>query len=167
MIRYAALLRAVNVGGVTVRMTDLKALCEAAGLADVRTYIASGNVVFGSGLPPAEIKSAIETRLAALVGKPVPVFLRTGAELAAVVTANPFPDASGSKVMAVFLDEAPGPSVFDKVAHQTVEQIELGTREIYIHYPDGMGRSKLRVKAAEPGTARNMNTVAKLSELAA
>lgn len=167
MTRYAALLRAVNVGGLTVRMTDLKALCEAAGFSDVRTYIASGNVVFDTDRSPAAAKAAIEAGLKTLVGKPVPVFLRTGPELAAVVAANPFPDANPSRVMAMFLDEAPPEDLLEKVAHQTVEQIVPGTREVYIHYPDGMGRSKLRVKGAEPGTGRNMNTVAKLAEMAA
>lgn len=165
MTRYAALLRAVNVGGVTVRMTDLKALCEACGLTNVQTYIASGNVVFDAKAPAAKVKSALEAALKDLVGKPVPVFLRTGSELAAVVAANPFPDATPSKVMAVFLDDVPPADTLERVMHQTVEQIVPGAHEIFIHYPDGMGRSKLRVRAAEAGTARNMNTVAKLAEL--
>jgi uncharacterized protein (DUF1697 family) len=167
MTRYAALLRAVNVGGLTVRMTDLKALCEAAGFSDVRTYIASGNVVFDSDQPPARIKEAIEAGLKDLVGKPVPLFLRTGPELAAVAAANPFADANPSRVMAVFLDATPSPAALaEKVMHQTIEQIAPGDRVVYVHYPDGMGRSKLKVRALEPGTARNMNTVAKLAELA-
>lgn len=166
MTRYAALLRAVNVGGVTVRMTDLKALCETCGFTEVRTYIASGNVVFDTKEPRAKVKSALEAALKDLVGKPVPVFLRTGSELAAVVAANPFADGNPSRVMAVFLDDSPPHDTLERVMHQTVEQIAPGAREIFIHYPDGMGQSKLRVRAAEPGTARNMNTVAKLAELA-
>ena len=166
MTRYAALLRAVNVGGVTVRMADLKALCETCGFTDVRTYIASGNVVFDTADPRAKVKDALEAGLKTLVGKPVPVFLRTASELAAVLAASPFAGADPSRVMAVFLDDSPPPDTLERVAHQTVEQIAPGAREIFIHYPDGMGQSKLRVRAAEAGTARNMNTVAKLASLA-
>jgi uncharacterized protein (DUF1697 family) len=69
--------------------------------------------------------------------------------------------------MAFFLDAAPPADTLDQVTGRTTERIALGTREIYVHYPEGMGTSKLRIRAAQSGTARNMNTVAKLAELAA
>ena len=108
MITYIALLRAVNVGGTgKLPMTDLKAMCEDAGFTDVRTYIASGNVVFRSKASAAKVKSALETRLAAHAGKPVGVVVRTHAELAAVLKANPFPKAAQNRAVAIFLDAPP------------------------------------------------------------
>jgi uncharacterized protein (DUF1697 family) len=69
--------------------------------------------------------------------------------------------------MAFFLDQAPAADAAKTVSNQTNEQIKLGVREIYGYYPDGMGQSKLKIPAAKNGTARNMNTVAKLAEMAA
>jgi uncharacterized protein (DUF1697 family) len=165
---FVALLRAVNVGGTgKLAMTDLKALCEAGGFYAVRTYIASGNVVFESKLSEREVKREIEKRLAAHAGKPIQVIVRTGAEIAAVSAANPFPDAPGNRTVAIFLDEAPSPSALDGVTGRVNEQLALGKREIYVLYGDDMGRSKLKIPAAKNGTARNMNTVAKLAVMAA
>ena len=108
MHAYVALLRAVNVGGTgKLPMSDLKALCERAGLLGVRTYIASGNVVFASRMSEAAVKRALEPALEAYAGKPVGVLVRTAAEMARVVADNPFPDASPSRTVAIFLDEPP------------------------------------------------------------
>ena len=168
MTAFVALLRAVNVGGTgKLPMNDLKSMCEAAGLRRVRTYIASGNVIFHSGLAEREVKRAVEDALAAYAGKPVGVLVRTAAEMAAVSAHNPFPDAPANYTVAIFLDEPPPADAAEKAAGRDREIIRLGLREIYVHYPDGMGRSKLRIPAAAAGTARNMNTVAKLAEMAA
>jgi uncharacterized protein (DUF1697 family) len=89
---FVALLRAVNVGGTgKLAMADLRRLCEAAGFEDVRTYIASGNVVFGARGTTAEIKGALEQVLAAHAGRRIRVAVRTAAEMQAVAAANPFP----------------------------------------------------------------------------
>src|SRR5437868_6737379 len=86
MAVYVALLRAVNVGGTgKLPMSDLKELCEKAGFRKVRTYIASGNVVFESRMTGARVKNALETALAAYAGKPVGVLTRTAAEMAEVL----------------------------------------------------------------------------------
>jgi len=86
MQAYIALLRAVNVGGTgKLPMTELKAMCEAAGFKSVQTYIASGNVVFKSAKTEAQVKAALDAALAAYVGKPVGVLVRTAAEMAAVL----------------------------------------------------------------------------------
>jgi len=91
MPSYTALLRAVNVGGTgKLPMSELKAMCEAAGFAKVRTYIASGNVVFESKLSEKSVKAKLEKSLEAYAGKPVGVLVRSGAEMAAVLDANPF-----------------------------------------------------------------------------
>jgi len=165
--RYVALLRAVNVGGTgKLPMAELKAMCCKAGLARVETYIASGNVVFESEAAAATVKSALERRLLAYAGKPIGVVLRTGAEMRAVLKANPFPSARPNHTYAFFLDERPPGDALDYVAGKVDEEIRLGKREIYVHYADGMGRSKLRIPAAQSGTARNMNTIAALADMA-
>ena len=167
MTSYVALLRAVNLGGTNkLPMADLARLCREAGLEKVRTYIASGNVVFESGLTEAEVKSAIETRLAAYAGKPIPVLVRTGAEMAAVARDNPFPDDPPNWTVAIFLDEPPPVDALERATHVENEKIALGKREIYVAYGAGMARSKLRIPAAANGTARNMNSVRKVAELA-
>ena len=168
MNAYIALLRAVNVGGTgKLPMTELKAMCEAAGFKSVRTYIASGNVVFESSKTEAQVKATLEAALTAYAGKPVAVMVRTAAEMAAVVAGNPFSQMPGNRTMAFFLDKAPAVDATKTVSNQTNEEIKLGVREIYGYYPDGMGVSKLKIPAAKSGTARNMNTIAKLAEMAA
>jgi len=168
MTTFIGLLRAVNVGGTgKLPMRDLKALCEQLGFGEVRTYLASGNVVFTSGMSEAEIKTALEDGLAAYAGKPVGVMVRTGAELAAVLAANPFPDAPPNRTVAIFLDEPPPSDTLDDARGRADEEIVSGKREIYVRYGEGMGKSKLRIPAARTGTARNMNTVARLAALAA
>jgi uncharacterized protein (DUF1697 family) len=167
MTRYVALLRAVNVGGTgMLAMADLKALCVDAGFARVETYIASGNVVFDSPAPAPKVKAALEKRLAAHAGKPVGVVLRSAAEMRAVLDANPFPEAEGKLAYTLFLDDKPPADALERATGRQDEVLRLGRREIYVHYPSGMGRSKLRIPAAKIGTARNMNTVAKLAEMA-
>jgi len=168
MGKYIALLRAVNVGGTgKLPMTELKAMCEAAGFKSVRTYIASGNVVFQSPKTEPQVKAAIEKSLAAYAGKPVGVMVRTASEMAAVLASNPFPGMPGNCTVAIFLDKPPAADALKTVTRQTTEQIQPGLREIYVYYADHMGESKLKIPAAKEGTARNMNTVAKLAEMAA
>ena len=168
MTAFVALLRAVNVGGTgKLPMSDLKEICEELGFVAVRTYIASGNVVFESRKSEAAIKAALEKRLEAYAGKPVGVLVRTAAEIAQVAADNPFPKLAPNRTMAVFLDHAPPADALAGVRGQKEEQIRLGRREIYIHYGDGMAKSKLVVPAAKTGTARNINTVAALAKMAA
>jgi uncharacterized protein (DUF1697 family) len=165
---FIALLRAVNVGGTgKLPMSDLKGLCEKAGFRNVRTYIASGNVVAERDGSEAEAKAALEAELRTYAGKPIGVIVRTGAEMARVVALNPFPDRAANLTAAIFLDRAPPSNALSEIKGQANEEVRLGAREIYVHYPDGMGRSKLRIPAARDGTARNMNTVAKLAAMAA
>ncbi|HEV3427271.1 MAG TPA: DUF1697 domain-containing protein [Paraburkholderia sp.] len=168
MPTYVALLRAVNVGGTgKLPMSELRAMCEALGFANARTYIASGNVVFDSRLAAASVKKRLEQRLEEYAGKPVGVLLRTAAEMAAILADNPFADAPPERTVAIFLDAPPGAHALDKLSGQSTEQFAIGKREIYVFYPDGIGRSKLKIAAAKDGTARNMNTVATLAQWAA
>lgn len=164
---YVGLLRAVNVGGTgKLAMSDLKALCEKAGFDYVRTYIASGNVVFVAQRSEADVKATLEKALETHMGKNVGVLVRTVTELAAVLEANPFADAPPNRVIALFLDAAPPPDTLETITGRNDERIALGTREIYVHYGDGMADSKLKIPAAKTGTGRNINTVSKLVEMA-
>jgi uncharacterized protein (DUF1697 family) len=167
MTRYVALLRAVNVGGTgKLPMTDLKTMCTDAGFSQVETYIASGNVVFESKAAASKVKAELEARLLAYFGKPFGVVVRTASEIAAVLKTNPFPKAEPDRIYAIFLDERPAKDALKHAVGQSDEEMRLGDREILVYYPSGMGRSKLRIPAAKMGTARNMNTVAKLAEMA-
>jgi uncharacterized protein (DUF1697 family) len=167
MPTFIALLRAVNVGGTgKLPMTDLNHLCCTAGLQKVQTYIASGNVVFDTKKTASAVKAALEASLQRYSGKPVGVVIRTGAEMAAVLENNPFADAPANRTVAIFLDAAPPRDALDHITGRDDEEVALGRREIYVRYGESMARSKLKIPAAAQGTARNMNTVAKLAAMA-
>jgi uncharacterized protein (DUF1697 family) len=166
---YVALLRGVNlVGNSTLKMADLKVIAEELGLQKARTFIASGNLLFVSGEPEEKLRRLLEARLRAHMSKDVGVMLRTAAEMAAVVRANPFTDGPGNRVQAFFMNERPPKDLLETVRNQADdERVAAGAREVYVAYGErGIGKSRLRIPAAEAGTARNMNTVAKLAELA-
>lgn len=164
---FVALLRAVNVGGTgKLPMKELVAMAEAAGFERVRTYIASGNLVFETSRTERQVRAALEKALADYAGKPVGVLVRTAEEMEAVLAANPFPDAAPNRTVAIFLDGPPPADTLEQVIAPDGEEVRLGAREIYVSYGASMGRSKLKVPAAKAGTARNMNTVRRLAELA-
>jgi uncharacterized protein (DUF1697 family) len=165
MTAWVALLRAVNVGGTgKLPMSDLKRLCEEAGFAAVRTYIASGNVVFTSDRSEAAIRELLGKAIEDYAGKPVGVLVRSAAEMAAVRDRNPFADRPANRTVAIFVD---GPLALDDMSGRQDEEVQVGERELFVFYGDGMAYSKLRIPAAKAGTARNMNTVARLAEMAA
>lgn len=167
MTRYVALLRAVNVGGAgALPMSELRAMCVDAGFARVETYVASGNVVFESAAEPVAVRRALSDRLRAYAGKPVGVLLRSADEMRAILEANPFPEAEPKFTYGIILDDVPPVDALAQISGQQDEQVGLGAREIYVHYPGGMGRSRLKIPAARTGTARNMNTIARLVEIA-
>lgn len=164
---YIALLRAVNVGGTgKLPMKDLVAMCESLGFTDVQTYIASGNVLFDSEQSAATCRALLEAALQSYAGKPVGVFMRTPAELAAILDANPYADKAPNRTITIFLDAAPDASVITSAKGRKEEEMALGSQHMYVYYGDGMADSKLLIPAASNGTARNMNTVAKLLVLA-
>ena len=168
MTAYVALLRGVNlVGKSTLKMADLKAIAEELGLEKARTFIASGNLLFVSNAPEEKLRRMLEERLQAHMSKDVRVMLRTADEMEAVRRANPFAHVPGNNVLAFFMNEPPPANVLETVRNRDDERIAAGTREVFVAYGEkGIGRSRLRIPAAEAGTARNMNTVAKLAELA-
>jgi uncharacterized protein (DUF1697 family) len=168
MTVYVALLRGVNlVGNSTLKMADLKEIAGELGLKSARTYIASGNLLFSSGEPEGKVRQMLEKQLQEHMGEGVRVMLRTAKEMEAAVRANPFTDAPGNRVQAFFMNEAPPEGLMETARNMDDERIAAGAREVYVAYGEkGIGRSRLRIPAAEAGTARNMNTVAKLAELA-
>ena len=166
MAVFVALLRAVNVGGTgKITMDDLRALCESAGFGNVRTYIQSGNVVFTSKHGAAAVQQKLEAALAKKMGKPVGVHIRTPAEIAAIIDRNPFKKAAPNRLLVLFLDRAAPKNALADLTIPGREEVALSGREIFIHYPDGMGRSKLKIPFASTATGRNLNTVTKLLEL--
>jgi len=165
---YVALLRGVNlVGKSRLKMSDLKEIAGKLGLRSVRTYIASGNLLFLSGEPEEKLRRLLEREVQAHIRKDVRVMLRTAAEMEAAVNANPFGNAPGNLVQAFFMNEAPPADLLATVRGQAEdERIAAGAREVFVAYGErGIGKSRLRIPVAEAGTARNMNTVAKLAAL--
>ncbi|OWV74835.1 hypothetical protein ATY76_26095 [Rhizobium sp. R339] len=165
---YIALLRAVNVGGTgSLPMAELKAICEGLGFADVKTYIQSGNVLFRSDESEKAVEEKLDKALGQKMGKRPGVMVRTRKELSDIVASAPFPDAKPNFLLVYLLPEkAPGDAL-DKMVAPDGEEVKLAGREIYVHYPNGSGRSKLKLPALKPGTSRNLNTMRKLAEMAA
>lgn len=184
MARYALLLRGVNVGGHRkLPMADLRAALESLGHADVATYLQSGNAVLSArGTGAARLAAQAEAALADRCGVRTRVLVRTHAQLAALVAANPFPDASAepAKLHVVFLSAAPdraGGAALDADA-LAPDRFALGTDAVYLRYAVSAGRSRLAevvLKAVTGGTAgrevvataRNWNTVLALLRMTA
>jgi uncharacterized protein (DUF1697 family) len=165
---YVALIRAVNLTGTgRLPKDDLKAMGEACGFDGVRTFINSGNLLFTSDLAESTVQKRMEERLADYFGKPWRVHVRSAREMAAAAKGNPFTDEKPSWVMAFFIDEKPARSMIDEARDVKGERLALGPRLIYVSYGEGIGKSKLKLPAIKPGTARNMNSVAKIAELLA
>lgn len=167
MPAYIALLRAVNVGGTRLPMTALSAMCEAAGFEQVRTYINSGNAIFRTKAGERRVKALLEARLQSYAGKPVGVLVRTAGEMASVLAANPFQRHPPNHTVAIFLDTSPPTDALDAARGRNRELLAVGSREIYVMYADGIAGSKLVIPATKAGSARNMNTIARLADMAA
>ncbi|OWO93549.1 hypothetical protein B5E41_17390 [Rhizobium esperanzae] len=164
---YIALLRAVNVGGTgSLPMAELKAICEGLGFTDVKTY-QSGNVLFRSDEAEKTVEEKLDEALGQKMGKRPGVMVRSRKELDAIAANAPFPDAKPNFLLVYFLPEKPPADALDKMVAPDGEEAKLTGREIYVHYPNGSGRSKLKLPALKPGTSRNLNTVRKLADMAA
>jgi uncharacterized protein (DUF1697 family) len=165
---YVALIRAVNVTGTGMLPKEvLKAMGEACGFESVRTFINSGNLLFRSKLGEAEVKKRIGQQVADYFGKPVQVYVRSAKEMAEATARNPFSDDKPSSVMAHFIDEKPVKAMLDEARDVAGERMALGPRLIYVSYGEGIGKTKLKLPAVKQGTARNMNSVARMAELLA
>jgi uncharacterized protein (DUF1697 family) len=166
---HIAFLRGINVGGNTlISMKDLVAICTGIGFEKVRTHLNSGNVIFESPLPEAELQKVLETALSGKTGKDTGVVIRSPGDLERVVKGNPFPEAVPSRVGVLLVPEPVAKNILAEFVIPGREKVVPGNREVYVHYPDGMGRSKLMWPLSlRGGTMRNINTLTKLAGLAA
>jgi uncharacterized protein (DUF1697 family) len=167
MTTYIALLRGINVGGNTpLPMAKLRDICIELGFKNVRTYIQSGNVLFESDLLEPKLINMLEKALHDQLGKHIPVMVRSAKDLETIISKNPFPNANPAQVGISFFSQPVLENYLKDFVNTEPEEIVVSGREIYVHYPNGMGRSKLKLpKMQEQGTVRNINTVTKLVEL--
>jgi uncharacterized protein (DUF1697 family) len=178
MTTYVALLRGINVGGKNkVAMADLREFLAGLGLDDAKTLLQSGNVVFRSqGKTAGALEKFLEKESAARLGVSADYVIRSAAEWAKVIEANPFPNeaqSDPSHLVVMFLKSTPTPASVKAVQASIKgrEIVKSHGRELYLVYPDGIGTSKLTGTLIEwqlglRGTARNWNTVLKLGALA-
>lgn len=168
MALQVALLRGVNLGKRQVVMAELRAVCAAAGFTNVRSLLASGNLILESALSGAKLEAKLERVILDGLGLKTDVYVRTGAELGAMIAANPF--KAFAKTTPTFLVgyfmraklSAAEKAALD--AQEGPEEIKQGRNCLYIKFPDGQGPSNL--KLPKLGTARNWNTVTKLAAAA-
>ena len=167
MNTFVALLRAINVTGTgKLAMKDLVALCEDAGFKNPSTYIQSGNVVFQTKLAEDKAQQRLEKALATKMGKVHDVILRTADQLDSVLKRVPFRKAPANRVHVLFMSEAPTKAEAAGITTPGKEEWKLLGRDLVVHYPDGQGATKLKIPFAKRGTARNLNTIAKLRDMA-
>jgi uncharacterized protein (DUF1697 family) len=164
---YIAFLRGINVGGNTmIPMPGLKSMYEKLGFANVRTFIQSGNVLFESKLAEKMLVKKMERALQQKMHKDIPVVIRTSKQLESIVANNPFSKAKPEQVGVMFFPEPVQKELFKGISIPGPEKVEISGREIYIHYPNGMGRSKLKLPALpQKATVRNINTITRLVAL--
>jgi uncharacterized protein (DUF1697 family) len=174
--RYVALLRGINLGKARqVGMPRLTDMLTARGHDDVRTHLRSGNVVLTSGLSEKKLAAELTEAIREEFGFDVPVVVRTGKELAAIVDGNPFADVATdpARYLVTFMAAAPTRAkVANLPAPEGGGQYDVRGRELYMWLPDGITGTPIASwnwdkLLGEPGTARNWRTVAKLAELAA
>lgn len=175
MKTWIALLRGINVGGHNkIPMAELRKACADLGFEDVATYIQSGNAVFRAGESAATVAAKLREAIAERFGCDVPVVLRTVRDLERVAGANPFlaEGADIARLAVGFLLDEPAPSRLDDLPPQPPgpEEFRLVGGEVYLHYPDGMGKSKLTTAWFDRAlgttmTARNWRTVNKLVDI--
>jgi uncharacterized protein (DUF1697 family) len=175
---YVSLLRAVNVGGRTLPMADLRALYEQLGHGDVVTYVQSGNVVSrSSARRAAAVERAVSAAISETFGLDVEVLVRTPAQLQSVLDGNPFlrgrgPAPASKTLHVTFLARAVDPSLTGSLDEDAFapDQFHVEGREVYVSCPNGYGRTKITTAWFEqtlqvPATTRNWNTVTRLLEL--
>lgn len=176
MATYIALLRAVNVGGRSLPMAELRATFAKLGIAGAKTLLQSGNVVFaGDKRSTAELEKLFETGVAKHHKMQVDFMIRTAREWSDIVAANPFPKeakADPGRLVVLALKGAPnaGAEQTLQAAIKGPETVRVVGKNAYLYYPIGQGASKLTAATIEKhlghrGTARNWNTTLKLLAL--
>jgi uncharacterized protein (DUF1697 family) len=176
MPAFVALFRGINVGGKVVKMAELSDMHAALGFHNVVTHIQSGNVIFTSAaLEAASPAQSIAEAFAARFGFRSEVIVRAAADYRAGMALNPFAnqsDKAPNRILLMFLASWPDAARQAALlrAYSGPETIMFAGRDLYLYYPDGVGRSKLTGALIEktlqtPGTARNWNTVTRIGEL--
>ena len=175
MKKVGVFLRAINLSGRRLVMADFKRALADAGHPDAQTVVATGNAVIAAKAADAALEAKIEKGLETTLGQSTEVFVRDGAELAAIVAANPFPAMARddpSHLVVVFLKGKPQPADVEVLRGKIKgpEEVAAGPACLYASYPDDIGHSKLAAAVIERalglrGTARNWNTVLKMAEL--
>lgn len=171
MPRHIAFLRAINVGARYVKMGRLREIFEQEGFANVETFISSGNVAFDARATDAKkLEARVEAVLGAGLGFEVVTFIRSPAELKAIVAFEPFPsDPSNAHLAVGFLKSAPPKDALEPLmpAQRNGDLLRVNGRELYWRPVDGIGRSLVSGTAIEralgPATVRNIGTVAKIA----
>lgn len=174
MTRYVAFLRAVNVGGRRVTMDALRAEFERLGFDEVTTYIASGNVLFGtSGRRPGDLEATIESRLAGALGFEVATFVRTAAQVRKVVELDPFPDRDAAHTYLVaFLKRKPAAAARRAIEALSgdVDTLRVDGAELHWLIRGKSMDSRIKPRAMEqaaggggPATSRNITMLRKLA----
>ena len=146
-------------------MAKLCDMGNACGFAKVRTFIASGNLLFQSDLEEAEIMAVLEKRLFDYAGKRVPVLLRTAREMDAIVAADPFTDAHPSRNLVYFYHQAPPPDLIERCRDVRGERLAVSRRELYVDYGDGIRHTRLKIPENGDGTSRSINSVRRMVAL--
>lgn len=160
-----AFLRAVNVGGTQkLPMSELVKMCNDLGCNNVKTYIASGNVVFKTTKAAPQIKDDIEDKLLDFFKKPVGVIIRNQMQMEQLLDDNPFKTCAPNRVIASLIDEVPN-DIMQGVKNHNDEEIIQKPSAIFIHYGDGMASSKLQLPWFKVSTGRNINTITKIIQI--
>jgi len=164
----AAMLRGVNLGKRKLIMSELRAVCEAVGFTSVRTLLASGNLVLGAKEKGAKLETKLQRLIEAELGLKADVFVRTYAELAAVIAANPFKAFARKQPSFLLVNFMRAAATKAELAAMeetalTGEEWKQGKGCLYIKFPKGQGQSRL--KLPKLATARNWNTVTKLAAM--
>jgi len=172
-VKWAAMLRGINLGKRQLKSAELKAVVEGLGFTEVKTILASGNVVFEAGdASPEALERDLHAALEKATGLKSDVYVRNRADLAALVAANPFPKEAEERpsfLLVTFHREPPSQAAIDKLleSHDGPERMVILGRELFTDFPEGQARSNLipamqKAKLAHANTGRNWNTVLKL-----
>jgi uncharacterized protein (DUF1697 family) len=173
MTQYIAFLRAINVGGHTVKMADLRQIFEVLDFADdISTYIQTGNVIFESELPAARLEGLIEDHLEQALGYRVATFIRTLPEVAQIAEYEPFPadDLATCRLYIGFLRDQPAAGLQHAVQafNNDVDEFHFHQREVYWLCRTSQGQSDFSGAVLEKtlkgeATLRNVTTVRKIT----
>lgn len=172
-MKWAAMLRGINLGKRQLKSAELKAVVEGMGFTEVKTILASGNVVFEAGdAKPEALERDLHAALEKTTGLKSEVFVRNRSEIEKLVEANPFPEAARERpsfLVISFHREAVDKAAIERLAqsYDGPERMEAIGRELFTDFPDGQGRSNLipmmqKAKLSRDNTGRNWNTVQKL-----